>query len=273
MPRSRRRPSEHDWHHVLNRGVDRSSVFFEDRDRIDFLAVLAEASVQSGAEVHAYCLMTNHYHLLVRASLASLAATMHQLGTTYTRHVNDRRERDGPLFRGRFQSVPIADDRQLLRCLRYIHRNPTAIVGPDSLDTYRWSSHRLYLGHRWVPDWLHVDELLGRFDDRARYRAFVTVCEPVSTVSLDDVHHAVAATWCEFDGIRPGESLVRGVSLLLAERHPRVAGHLAGQLDFPSGNARYAAHTRARRRLRFDDEFRALLCRVEATFHLGSDPE
>jgi len=273
MPRTPRRPSEYDWHHVLNRGVDRASVFFDDRDRVDFLRVLADACERSGVEVHAYCLMTNHYHLMVRAPLTVLAAAMHRLGTTYTRHVNDRWERDGPLFSGRFHSVPIADEHQLLQCFRYIHRNPLPIVGEERLDAYRWSSHRCYLGLRRSPHWLQTDQLSRRFDGPEDYGAFVARGRPHADAVPNDIRHVVTALSCEFAELRPGEPLVRAITLVLADRHPEFAGHLPERLAFSTDSARYAARTRARSRFETDADFHQLVRRVEATFHLGSDPK
>jgi len=90
------------------------------------------------------------------------------------RHANERAGRDGPLFRGRFRSIVVADDRQLLATTRYIHRNALDLPGVTSVDDYRWSSHRTYLGHRHRPAWMRTDEVLGHFGvDRRAFHAFV----------------------------------------------------------------------------------------------------
>ncbi|NND75914.1 MAG: hypothetical protein HKN44_12990 [Ilumatobacter sp.] len=163
------------WHHVMNRGVDRQRVFFDDSDRVDFLRLLGVAHERHGIETHGYCLMGNHFHLLLRCPSGQLSEGMKGLTSTYTRHVNDRVGRDGPLFRGRFRSRLILEPADIVGVVRYIHRNPLDIVGVDRCDRYRWSSHRDYLGHRDAKSWLRTAEILGFFnDDRGIFAAFVT---------------------------------------------------------------------------------------------------
>lgn len=151
-------------HHVMNRGVDRQAVFFDDRDRIEFGARLAEAHERFGLDVLAYCLMTTHYHLLVRTGTESLSDAMHHIGSVYTRRTNDRVGRDGPLFRGRFHAIRVDTDWYLKCAARYIHRNPLAIRGVDDPAAYRWSSLRTYEAFRAAPPFLATDLLLGLHD-------------------------------------------------------------------------------------------------------------
>ena len=138
----------------MNRGVDRQPVFFNDADRLDFGRQLAWIHESTGGTVLAYCLMGNHYHLLLDMPDGTLSEAMHHLGSVYTRHVNDRLGRDGPLFRGRFHSIPVEDDAYLLTAVRYIHRNPIGLPGVSGPADHRWSSYRTYLGsaaHPGVP--------------------------------------------------------------------------------------------------------------------------
>jgi len=167
---------DHDgaWHHVMNRGIAHGRLFFDDSDRIEFGARLADVHTRFGIEVHAYCLMDNHYHLLVRCPQARLSVSMQRLGSIFTRHVNDRIGRDGALCRGRFHSRVVDSDEYLLAACRYIHRNCLDLPGVVAPDRYRWSSHRAYLGHRSPPSFLRTDVVLAEFrGDRGAFAAFV----------------------------------------------------------------------------------------------------
>jgi REP element-mobilizing transposase RayT len=161
MARALRPDVDDGWHHVMNRGIDHGDVFFHDSDRVEIGQRLADVFERFGIRTHAYCLMDNHFHFLWHCPAAGLSAGMQRLSSMYTRHVNDRLGRDGPLFRGRFHSRLITDDRQLLATVRYIHRNPLELPGVVRARDYRWSSHRSYLGLRRCPEWLGTSVLEG----------------------------------------------------------------------------------------------------------------
>lgn len=256
-------------HHVMNRGVNRQRVFFGDGDRIEFGSRLADIHERFGVETVAYCLMTNHYHLVLRAPAGHLSDAMHHLGLVYTRRTNERIGRDGPLFRGRYHSIPVTTDHQLLRAVRYVHRNPLDIVGVDRLADFRWSSYRTYLGCRRPPSFLDTDLVLGLLGgDRGRLAQLTegddqpppTCVDDVtslvrSAVAADDLHHgddAAINRWHE-----------RTVSLLLAERlaDTPLGQELFDALEIPSPAARRMALLRARRR-RDDPAIRRILDRV-----------
>ncbi|MGB0114370.1 MAG: transposase [Ilumatobacteraceae bacterium] len=187
MPRPPRFDPEGGWHHVMNRGADRADTFLCDSDRTEFGQQLADMHDRFGVETHAYCLMSNHYHLLLHCPDGGLSDAMQRLGSLYTRHVNDRIGRDGALFRGRFHGRLIEDERYLVAACRYIHRNALDLPGVDSPDRYRWSSHRTYLGHRAAPSWMRTDVILDHFGgDRAEFDRFVradesTLARPTAT--------------------------------------------------------------------------------------------
>jgi len=197
----------------MNRGIAHSDVFLSDDDRVSFGQQLADIHTRFGVEIHAYCLMDNHYHLLVHCPDGQLSAAMQRLGSVYTRHVNDRVGRDGPLFRGRFHSRSVISDEQLLATVRYIHRNPLDLPGVSDLGQYRWSSHRTYLGHRRIPPWMRIDVALGFFgDDPVAFDGFVRDEELVTStevVTPDDLRR-----------------LVQSVGFVLAQRDPDQGGRL-----------------------------------------------
>lgn len=186
----------------MNRGADHQDVFFVDDDYRKFEWLLGAATVDLGVEVHAYCLMTNHFHLLLRCPSAGLSQSLQALQFRYAQWFNHRYERDGPVFRGRFKSVVVDSDQQLLAVGRYVHRNPLAFVPTAALAAYRWSSLPVYLGRRKRPDWLSTSRLLQPFGgDADGFREFVVTdlatdhttdgAVPRSTPACADVDEAV----------------------------------------------------------------------------------
>lgn len=161
------------WYHVMNRGVEKRDVFARPGDGLQFLTLLAEAASLAEAECHAYCLMRNHYHLLLHTPRGNLSGMMKHLGARYTQRFNLSRERDGPLFRGRYKAILIDADNYLLQVSRYIHRNPVAAGLVEQADQYRWSSYRDYLVPDPAPEWLRRDMLLKMAGGPDAYRDYV----------------------------------------------------------------------------------------------------
>jgi REP element-mobilizing transposase RayT len=160
----------------MNRGADHRDIFEHDADCDVFLKALAEAAERSALEVHAYCLMTNHFHLLLRSLEGNLSAGMQFLAGRFTRLINLRVGRDGPLFRGRYTSVLIGSDAQLVQTCRYIHLNPNVAHITPTAESWRWSSAGAYLGIGDVRPWLRTDAILKLFGPRdalAAYRDFM----------------------------------------------------------------------------------------------------
>jgi REP element-mobilizing transposase RayT len=171
MARAPRHDPDGGWHHIFNRGARRAATFLDDHDRHEFLALVGRSCTEDGMEVHAYTMMTNHFHALGHFPNGGLSSALQRLGSAYTRRFNDRHGLDGALFRGRFGSVPVTSDGQLVTVADYIHLNPLDIVTPAALPGYRWSSYPYYLGAAGCPPWLttgRVLELAGV--DRAGYR-------------------------------------------------------------------------------------------------------
>jgi REP element-mobilizing transposase RayT len=158
------------WHHVMNRGTNHQRVFFNTADGRRFLALLEDGTQQFGIEIHAFCLMPNHFHLLVRCPDGGLSSFMHWLTSRYVQQLNFRLDRDGPIFRGRFRSVVVDSELYVARAGRYIHRNPIDIRPAVALDRYRWSSYRFYVGVEPAPPWIHTSYLL---QSASSYREFV----------------------------------------------------------------------------------------------------
>lgn len=172
MPRPMRLQHAGAWHHVMNRGSSRQDVFLNDLDRYSFLSLLVDSTRRTDVEVHAYCLMGNHFHLLVRTPKPNLDTAMHLLLSRYVRRFNRRHDRDGPLFRSRFHSLLVQEDQYQLAVSRYIHRNPLDL-GVQDLASYPWSSFAAFANRRKAPKWLHTSFTVDQVGGSRAYRAFV----------------------------------------------------------------------------------------------------
>jgi putative transposase len=153
-------------YHVMSRGDRREPIFLDEKDRHQFLLTLGQTCEKTGWQVHAYCLMSNHFHLVVETPQANLAAGMKWFLGTYTQRFNRRHRHWGHLFGGRYKAQLI-DGRKpgYLRCAcDYVHLNPVraGIVSRNKkLESYRWSSYPAYRRPKLRPPWLRVDRLLG----------------------------------------------------------------------------------------------------------------
>lgn len=169
MPRGPRMLSDSGYYHVILQGAGKQVIFEDDGDRETFLRLLGLSSDRAGAKVLSYCLMSNHVHLLIDDPSDSLSTLMHWLTSTYARYFNERWDHVGHVFRSRFTSIPIESDDQLLRVIRYIHRNPVKAHLSAAAD-YRWSSyHEFVLGG----ELCHTHELLDLLGGADGFRVLV----------------------------------------------------------------------------------------------------
>ncbi len=153
-------------YHVMNRGDRREAIYLDDEDRERFLETLGETCAKTGWRVQAWCLMSNHFHLVLETPQANLAVGMKWLLGTYTQRFNRRHRHWGHLFGGRYKAQMI-DGRSpayLRTACDYVHLNPARagiIAEQEPLETYAWSSYPAYLRVKERPDWLAVERLLG----------------------------------------------------------------------------------------------------------------
>ena len=161
------------YYHVMNRGLAYQDVFLDRSDREQFLNLLSECHEMWGIRVLAYCLLNNHYHLLIQTPQANLSRVMRHLDGLYTQRFNRKHKRDGPLFRGRYKAIIVDAEMYLLAVARYIHHNPVAAGRVKSPEAYEWSSCRIYLNERGRPEWLDAEQLLSRFPEKNRLKSFL----------------------------------------------------------------------------------------------------
>lgn len=178
MPRPLRIQYAGAHYHVMSRGDHREAIFLDDPDRAEFVRTLGETCRKTGWQVHAYCLMSNHFHLVIETPQPNLSAGMKWLLGTYTQRFNRRHRHWGHLFGGRYKAQLIDESsRGYLRCAcDYVHLNPVraGLIKPgQKLEKFRWSSYPAYRQPKLRPAWLRVDRLLGEHaleKDTARTR-------------------------------------------------------------------------------------------------------
>jgi putative transposase len=165
-------------YHVTARGNAGEAIYLDEEDHRRFLEVLAQVAQRSNWLCHGYCLMTNHYHLIVETPEANLSAGMRQLNGVYTQRFNRHHGRVGHVFQGRFKAILVERDSYLLELCRYVVLNPVRAKMVKDPARYVWSSYRATAGLEGRPGFLTVDWILGQFARtpsaaRRRYVEFV----------------------------------------------------------------------------------------------------
>lgn len=158
------------WYHVMNRGRRSESIFLDKQDYLMFIDLLIEISGMWNVNVAAYCLMTNHYHILLKTPDGNISRCMRHLNSVYTQKYNRRHGLDGQLFRGRYKSILVCDGSHLLQLVRYIHKNPVKAGLVKEMPDYEWSSYKGYLVYtkKWL--WLHKDYIFSMITSKKRGR-------------------------------------------------------------------------------------------------------
>jgi len=165
-------------YHVTSRGDRRESIYEDDADRAHFLDVLEQVVQDFNWVVHAYCLMSNHYHLLIETPDGNLAKGMRQLNGVYSQYSNRRHSRTGHVFQGRYKAILVDRDSYLLELARYVVLNPVRARIVKAPGAWSWSSYLAMIGSEPSPPWLATDGLLAAFasrraEARRRYMKFV----------------------------------------------------------------------------------------------------
>ncbi len=176
------------FYHIVNRGNAQGKIFLNNRDREKFLEYLRDSVDRFSLIVHAYCLMDNHYHLIVETPEANISRALQWLNVSYAVYFNKKRNRIGHVFQGRFKALVVNADEYLQILSRYIHLNPMRAKVVQQPENYRWSSYNAFVGNIEAPEWLETTYVLSTFQKTRKqamhlYKKF---CEDVDPQSLEN---------------------------------------------------------------------------------------
>ena len=180
MPRQARLDIPGALHHIMVRGINKSTIFKDDQDRTLFIERLGQHLIEGKCAVYAWVVMDNHVHLLFKSGQRGISSVMRKLLTWYAQYFNRRHSRSGHLFENRYKSILCDEDNYLLALVRYIHLNPVRakiVTTLRELDRYPWSGHRVLMGKA-GHDWMDTGYILSQFGARKKaarmaYRRFV----------------------------------------------------------------------------------------------------
>lgn len=166
------------FYHITSRGNEQKPIFRNLRDRKKFQEYLESATNRYDAVIHAYCLMNNHYHLLMETPAGNLPQIMHHINGAYTTYFNIKWARKGHLFQGRYMAILVEQDEYAKGLSRYIHLNPVRAGMVETPEQYQWSSYSFYVGWKRAPGWLQRRHILGYFGQsriiaQKNYRKYV----------------------------------------------------------------------------------------------------
>lgn len=161
MSRKAREKSRTGIYHVMLRGVNGQIIFEDDEDYRKFLQTIKDYKEQCGYEVYAFCLMSNHIHILLKEGIEDLGMFFRRIGASYVYWYNWKYNRTGHLFQDRYKSEVVEDDKYFLTVLRYIHQNPIKAGIKKDIKNYPWSSYKEYIGSEWLCDTNYALELFS----------------------------------------------------------------------------------------------------------------
>lgn len=225
MARPIRLDMPNSFYHVLSRGNERREIFFDEKDYNKFLEIIGRTVERFKIEVHAYVLMPNHFHLLLRTKEANLSKAIQWLGVSYSVWFNKKHKRSGHLFQGRFKSFLVENEKYFAAMCFYIHGNPYRARIVDNLAQYRWSSYNGYVIEKYQEPWLITDLFLSMYGgNRNKFRREQEAYLNQSSQILKDLYYGVYLGTREF--------AKQCLKLLKETRHtekPQIKGMLKGQ--------------------------------------------
>lgn len=161
MARKARVFSDTKIYHVMLRGINKQDIFLEEQDYYKFLNDLESVKNKYSLKIYAYCLMSNHVHLLIKDEKDEISYIVHSLGIRYSAYINKKYERVGHLFQNRYLSKPVESKKYFLDLQRYIHQNPVK-AGIGTVDNYKWSSYKEYLYRKRIIDDIPILKLFSK---------------------------------------------------------------------------------------------------------------
>lgn len=215
MARHPRMRSEHGLYHVMLRGNNKQVIFEDDEDYRKLQFSMADCKLETDLMVYAYCIMTNHVHMLIKENSYPMSHFISRLGAKYVWWYNKKYERCGHLFQGRFRSEPINNTHELFNVLRYIHQNPVKAGLEASVSAYRWSSFNEYVGRSFVCETAAFLRLLSENRSHA-LDAFRSINRELTDASFIDVDDHVRLT--DADAVRLVGKELPGLNLQTVSR-------------------------------------------------------
>jgi len=155
-------------YHVTSRGDRREAIYMDDKDREKWLEILGNVCSRFNWRCHAYCLMDNHYHIVIETAEANLSKGMRQLNGVYTQYFNKQHNRVGHVYQGRYKGILVERDSYLLELSRYVVLNPIRADMIKNMDEWKWSSYQAMIGEVPARLWLETDWILGNFSKRRK---------------------------------------------------------------------------------------------------------
>lgn len=181
-------------YHVTSRGNEQKDVYKNRRDREQFLSYLESAAERYGAIIHAWCLMSNHYHLLLETPGGNLSQIMRHINGAYTTYFNVKRKRAGHLFQGRYKAILVDADAYVAELSRYIHLNPVRAGMVKKPEEHEWSSYRQYVGLAEPSAWLTTDFILGCFNGKSAERSYQEFVNAALVQDIESPFQTVVAS-------------------------------------------------------------------------------
>ena len=213
-------------YHVTSRGDGREAIYLDDGDREEFLSVFEDVIRRMNWKCSAYCLMENHYHLLVETPDGNLSRGMRQLNGVYTQRFNRLHDRSGHVFQGRYKAILVERDSHLKELCRYVVLNPVRVGMVDRPEEWNWSSYAATLGLIPEPEWLEVDWLLSQFGEnppKARKAYGEFVLEGIGLPSIwEKLRHQIFLGQDDFveDALKRTGSKKNQAEIPLIQRNP-----------------------------------------------------
>lgn len=170
-----------EWFYASNSGANHRLLFYNNNHRRAFLGLLSEISELHSIEIHAYCLMDNHYQLLVKATEKRLTGAVDYLDRKYASYLNSNTGRSGLVFTEKDKTIQL-ENASIMQISREIHQTPARTTGLFKAEYYKWSSYQAYIGIVTAPRWLRRDLILSHFPQKLAYKKYNNYVEaPVAT--------------------------------------------------------------------------------------------
>lgn len=175
MARLARKKSKTGIYHVILRGINKQTIFYDDEDKEVFLNRIKLVKEKHDYDIYAFCFMSNHLHLLIKEKEVTIGEIMRKILSSYVYWYNSKYERIGCLFQDRYKSETIDDDSYLLCAVRYIHQNPVNAQIINDIEDYKWSSYSAYLNEQ--DNLIEKNFILSMFQNNEQFKDFMKIPE------------------------------------------------------------------------------------------------